>query len=46
MWPGGGGRGVAFVMRKYLSTLALAKPKWNAQEILKIFELYIYGDKL
>ena len=31
-------------MTKYLSTLALAKPKWNAETILTIFELNIYGE--
>jgi len=34
---GGGEEGVAFVMRKYLLTLALAKPKWNAEAIWTIF---------
>jgi hypothetical protein len=31
-------------MRKRLLTLPLAKPKQNAEEILKIHELFIYGD--
>ena len=33
-----------FVMRKRLLTLPLAKLKQNAEEILKIYELFIYGD--
>jgi hypothetical protein len=33
-----------FVMRKRFLTLPLAKPIYNAEAILKNFELFIYGD--
>jgi len=31
-------------MRKCLLTLTLAKPRQNAEAILKTYELFIYGD--
>jgi hypothetical protein len=33
-----------FEMRKCLLTLSLAKPRQNAEAILKTYELIIYGD--
>ena len=34
-----------YEMRKLLATLPLAKPRYNAGEIFKTYELFIYGDK-
>jgi hypothetical protein len=39
MFPAG-----TFEVRKGLSTLCLAKPSWEAEEILKTYELFIYED--
>jgi hypothetical protein len=32
-----------FVMRKRLLTLSVAKPRYNAEAILKLCRLFIYG---
>ena len=34
----------AFKIRKGLSTLYLAKPRWNAKAVLKTYDLFSYGD--
>jgi hypothetical protein len=33
-----------FQMRERLLTPSLAKPRYNAEEILKTYELFVYGD--
>jgi hypothetical protein len=31
-------------MRKRLPTLPLARPRYNAETVLKTYEMFIYGD--
>jgi hypothetical protein len=33
-------------VRKHLPTLSMAKPRHNAETVLKNFEMFIYGDVL